>query len=400
MLRVVSLTYIAVALTAASFALYGAMMTLFARGMWRRRTRRREAMERAPRVSVFKPLAGSDDDLDENLESFARLDYPSFEVLLGVASPNDPAVPVARRFLARHPRLDGRIVVTDPDATINPKVAQLVGLERVATGDIFVISDSNVRVRPDYLWSMVERLADAGVGLVSSLFAGTGERTLGAALENLQLCCHAAPGLVALDAVSDRARSIGKSMAMRRRDLARLGGFVPVGGVLAEDDALGQRFLKEGLRVVTSLDAVENRNVDCSIGRTFERHTRWSKMRRALFPAGFALEPLMTPIVAASAGVLLEPGKVTAAVFGATCIVQTAIALGAVRVLRGHGLSWRYIPLELVRSYVMLLCWARAWASRRVDWRGHVFVLGRGTVITPLASPSGDRASSRARLAA
>jgi ceramide glucosyltransferase len=391
--------YIAVALPAASFALYGAMMFLFARGMWRRRKPRQEAMKRAPRVTVLKPLAGCDDDLEANLESFARLDYPSFELLLGVASPDDPAAALARRFLARHPRLDGRVVLTHPDAAFNPKVAQLVGLEQVATGDVYVISDSNVRVQPDYLWAMVERLADDRVGLVTSLFSGAGERTLGAALENLQLCSHCTPGLVALDAVTSRPLTIGKSMAMRRRDLVRLGGFVPVGSVLAEDYALGRRFLDAGLRIHTSLHSVENRNVDCTMARTFERHSRWSKMRHVLYPVGFAFEPLMTPILAASIGVLLAPGKVTAAVLGATCIVQTAVAMGAVRVLRGHWMPWRYIPLELVRSFVMLVCWGRGWASRRVDWRGHIFAMSRGTAIQPVASGAAG-SSTRARLAA
>jgi ceramide glucosyltransferase len=395
----VSLEHLAVALTAASLALYATMMLLFARGLVRRRKQVRAPMDRAPRVTIFKPLAGQDDDLEQNLESFARIDYPSFEILFGVASPNDPAMAVARRFLARHPRLHARIVVTDPDAAINPKVAQLVGLERVATGDVYVISDSNVRVRPGYLWALVGELADERVGMVSSLFAGTGERTLGAALENLQLCCHAAPGLVAVDSVSKRPFTIGKSMAIRRRDLARLGGFLPVGDVLAEDHALGRRFLDAGFVARTSLEAVENRNVGCTIGRTLERHTRWSKMRRALHPVAFAVEPIMTPILVASAGVFVAPGKVTAALLGVTCVAQTTAALVAVRALRGYWMSWRYVPLELVRSYVTLLCWVRACASRRIDWRGHAFVMKRGTVIVP-ATEATERASTRARLAA
>lgn len=394
-----SLEHLAVALTAASLALYATMMLLFARGLVRRRKLQRAPMDRAPRVTIFKPLAGSDDDLEQNLESFARIDYPSFEILFGVASPDDPAFALARRFVARHPRLDARVVVTDPDAAINPKVAQLAGLERVATGDVYVISDSNVRVRPGYLWALVGELADERVGMVSSLFAGTGERTLGAALENLQLCCHSAPGLVALDTVSKRPLTVGKSMAIRRRDLARLGGFLPVGDVLAEDHALGRRFLDAGFVARTSLEAVENRNVGCTIGRTLERHTRWSKMRRALNPVAFAAEPIMTPIIVASAGVFVAPGKVTAALLGATCILQTTAALVSVRALRGAWMSWRYVPLELVRSYVTLLCWMRACASRRIDWRGHAFVMKRGTVIVP-AAEAGDRASSRARLAA
>ncbi len=394
----VSLVPLAVALTATSLALYAAMMALFARGMWARRRGGRASMDRAPRVTLFKPLAGRDDDLEANLESFARIDYPSFEILLGVASPGDPAFLVARRFVARHPKLDARVVLTDPEAAINPKVAQLVGLERAATGEVYVISDSNVRVRPGYLWSLVAELTDPAVGMVTSLFAGTGERTLGAALENLQLCCHAAPGLLAMIAVSKRPLTVGKSMAIRRRDLAQLGGFLPVGDVLAEDYALGRRFLDAGFATRTSLEPVENRNVGCTVARTLERHTRWSKMRRALYPAGFAFEPLMTPVVVASAGLAFAPGDVTAAVFAATCVVQTVAALTAVRVLRGSWLSWRYIPLELVRSYIGLLCWMRACVSRRIEWRGHAFTMMRGTRIVPVESP--PERPDRARLAA
>ena len=394
-----SLVHLAVALTAASLTLYSTMMLLFARGMLSRGRSPAKPVDRAPRVTILKPLAGKDDDLEANLESFARIDYPSFEILLGVASADDPAYPVARRFVARHSRLGARVVLTDRDAAVNPKVAQLAGLEREATGEVYVISDSNVRVKPGYLWALVAELADERVGMVSSLFAGTGERTLGAALENLQLCCHAAPGLVATDAVSSRPLTVGKSMAIRRRDLARLGGFLPVGDVLAEDHALGRRFLDAGFLARTSLDAVENRNVGCSMARTLERHTRWSKMRRALSPVAFAVEPIMTPVVMASVGVVLAPGKLTVALLAGTCVAQTTAALVSVRALRGYWLPWRYLPLEIVRSYVGLFCWARACASRRIEWRGNAFLMTRGTRIVPVEG-DGERASARARLAA
>ena len=277
-------------------------------------------------------------------------------------------------------------------------MAQLVGLERAATGDVYVISDSNVRVRPDYLWSLVAELADERVGLVTSLFGGNGERTLGAALENLQLCAAVAPGYAAMNAIH-RPVTVGKSMAMRRRDMARLGGFLPLGDVLAEDYALGQRFRDAGFLVRASLDMVENWNVACTVMRTVERHTRWSKLRRALLPAGFALEPMLVPIVVASAAAAIAPGELTAAMLGATCILQTTTALIAVRMLRGRWLAWWYAPLEIVRSYVAFLCWIRAAASRRIEWRGHSFTLTRGSVIVRAAAPS-ERAAGRAGLAA
>jgi ceramide glucosyltransferase len=395
----VSLVHIAVATTAVSFALYAAVLALFARALKKRRGRARP-VGRAPRVTIFKPLAGSDDDLEANLASFARIDYPSFEILLGVAQLSDPAFGAARRVLARHPKLDARIVLTDPDAALNPKVAQLVGLERVATGEIYVISDSNVRVPSSYLWSLVAELADERVGMVTSLFAGTGERTIGAALENLQLCAATTPGLAAMDAVSRRPFTVGKSMAVRRRDLAVLGGFQPVGHVLAEDHVLGRRFLAAGFEARTSFEVVENRNVACSVARTIERHTRWAKMRRSLSPAAFAAEPALTPIIVASAGVLVAPSKVTATVLALVCVAQTACALLAVRLLRGQGLAWWYAPLEVARSYVALLCWACACVSRRIAWRGHPFLLGRGSVIVAAAANASERSAGRAGLPA
>jgi len=384
-----------------SVALYAAMMALFWRAMVRRRALRRQkpSVERAPRVSILKPLAGSDDELEDNLESFARIDYPSYEILIGVADASDPAFAVARRFCARNPRIDARIIVTDPDAAPNPKVAQLIALERVATGELFVISDSNVRVGSRYLWSLVSELSDPRVGIVTSLFAGTGERTLGAALENLQICAGTAPGIAAMDAVSGRPLTVGKSMALRKRDLVQLGGFRPVGHVLAEDHLLGRRILNAGYAARTSLDIVENRNVGCSLTRTIERHTRWAKMRRSLFPLGFYVEPLLLPVVMASAGALLVPCRVMAICLGIVSVMQTLCALLAARLIRGRGLAWWYAPLELVRSYVALFCWLRACVSRRIDWRGHPFLLERGSVILPVA-PSDDRAASGARFAA
>lgn len=375
--------HIAVAATAVSFALYATMLSLFARAMATRRGRTWAESDRAPRVSILKPLAGSDDDLDDNLASFARIEYPVFEVLFGVADTTDPAFAAARRFLARYPWVDARVVVTDRQAALNPKVAQLVGLERVATGEVCVISDSNVRVQPTYLRALVSELADPQVGLVASLFSGTGERSLGAAMENLQICASTAPGLAAVDTVSSRPFTVGKSMACRRSDLAALGGFQSVGHVLAEDHVLRSLFLAAGLKTRMSFDLVENRNVGCTVSRTIERHTRWAKLRRSLNPTAFMAEPMLTPVIVASGGVVAAPCKLTAGLLVAVCLAQTACALLAVRLLRGRALAWWYAPLEIARSYVTFLCWAIACVNRRIAWRGHPFSLRRGTVIVP-----------------
>lgn len=333
-------------------------------------------------VSILKPLAGRDDDLDANLESFATLDEHPHEILFGVASRSDPAYRAACAFVARHPEIDARVIVTNPRAAINPKVAQLIGLAAEARGDVLVTSDSNVRVRPDYLVHLLAPLRDARCGLVTSVFAGTGERTLGAALENLQLTAVIAPCVVL--STLGMPVTVGKSMAMRRGDLERLGGFAAFGNLLAEDAAMGRRFAEAGLRVATSFVPVENRNVVGTVARSFERHSRWAKMRRAMSPTFFAIEPFFSPILVAIVAAFLVPGRLTCAALAASTLLQTFTALAAAWTVRGQPLPWRYAPLEIVRVFLMFACWVSACLSRTVSWRGNALAVGRGTVLTPI----------------
>jgi ceramide glucosyltransferase len=360
---------------AASVAIHLLVLSAF---LVARRRRRPRELQRGPRVTIMKPLAGADEDLAANLESFAAIDYPAFEVLFGVADPEDPAAPIVRRFLARNPRLNARLIVTDPHAALNPKVAQLIGLERVATGEVLVISDSNVRVRPSYLFDLIGELSQDGVGLVSSVVVGTGERSVGAAVENLHLMSFIAPGVLAATVLTESPLTIGKSMAMRRRDLLRVGGLASVSDVLAEDYVLGRAFKEAGYGVVISQAAVENRNVDCALSRTVERHTRWAKMRRAIAPVAFWLEPLSEPVVV---GTIVAALTSSATLLAASILFRVATVAICQRALRGRITLG--VLLEPLRAYVAALCWIRSALSRRVEWRGHAFVLGEDSRLIP-----------------
>ncbi|HQR47629.1 MAG TPA: glycosyltransferase, partial [Thermoanaerobaculia bacterium] len=194
-----------------------------------------------PGISVLKPLRGVDDDLAANLESFAAQDWPEVEVLLGLHDASDPAEPVAREAERRWPGRF-RVLVHGSALGVNPQVAQLAALAAAARHDLLVVSDSNVRVRAGYLSEIAARLEDPGVGLVTHLIAGVGERGTGALLENLHLAGGVATGIAAAKAVAGRDVVMGKSMAFRRADLAALGGLERVKDLLAEDYVLGQMF--------------------------------------------------------------------------------------------------------------------------------------------------------------
>ena len=75
---------LALGATAASCAAYVVLWTAFARGL--RRSPRAPGSGEAPVVSILKPLSGLDDDLEDNLASFAAIDYPRFELLVPAAA--------------------------------------------------------------------------------------------------------------------------------------------------------------------------------------------------------------------------------------------------------------------------------------------------------------------------
>ena len=105
--------------------------------------------QRWPPVSILKPLAGLDDNLFGNLESFCRLDYPAYEIIFCLASPNDPAHAIARKVRARNPRpadLHPRFHALREGH--NPKVRNMLAGYRGARHDVAARQRQQRRGRP------------------------------------------------------------------------------------------------------------------------------------------------------------------------------------------------------------------------------------------------------------
>ncbi len=343
-----------------------------------------------PRVAVLRPLAGRDDSLDANLDALAAQEGGAYEVILGVATLDDPAMRAALAFQRRHPALPVRVLLTRPTNARNPKVAQLLDMALATDAEALVISDSNTRPHRTWLAELVAELQQPGVGLVSSLVVGTGERSFGAALENLQLCAGVAAGIAAVQHLGDRCLAVGKSMALWRRALDRAGGLQRVADTLAEDHLLGVHIRAAGYRVRTSLTPVANVNVRCAPTRTLERHTRWALMRRRLTPFGLGLaqEWLLNPLAPACVAAVVAPSRITLAAVAFCALLQVAGARILVRMLRGVEAPAWVALLEPLRVALAVLCGALALVSDRVSWRGHAFRVGEGTALTPLPGAS------------
>lgn len=362
----------------AAIAAASVATTLFALGCVFWVTRRREFAAFTPPVTIYKPLKGLDEGLEENLRSFFELDYPTFQLLFCVADPGDPAAALVGRLIREYPDHDARLVLTCPIFGLNPKVESLAAMEPYRRHETILISDSNVRVHPPYLRETACYLAEPGVGLVTNLFGGVEEDHSGAALENLQLNGTVAAG-VALASVVGITCVVGKSMLMPIRALEAIGGFASVRNLLAEDQAIGIKVRKAGYSIRLSHHVVANINRHRSFRWFLNRHSRWFKIRRRLALATFLFEPALNLTTVGLVWAL--SGESGAAWGGLLVLVGLGVTRDALqaRRLRGEFPRFRHLLLSPVKDLFLLPVWFDALLNRRIDWRGHRFVIGRFT---------------------
>lgn len=345
-----------------------------------------------PGISILKPLCGLDDDLMANLESFSELDWDRYEVLLGVRDPRDAAYPVACRAARRWPERM-RVVLQRGEPGLNPKVNQLITLATRARHDLLVVSDSNVRVERDYLNEIGALLADPAVGLVTHPIAGRGERTLGALLDNTYMCTVVAPGMVAMRAIARRALVVGKSMALRRADLAALGGFEAVKDVLAEDHVMGQ-LVEHRLRkrVAVAQRPITNLVRTRSLRAFCERYVRWGTIqRRSIGLGGYVALLLLNPLPLALAAFALSPHVVIALGVLACFTCKLELECAARRSLGLPAPRLRGALALLCKDGLLLVTWIGGLIRNVVVWRGTRLAVLDGTVLVPIDATSDEQ---------
>ncbi len=343
----------------------------------RAKSRRIQPSASRPPLSVLKPLCGADAGLEQNLESFFTQSYPDYELVFGVQDPRDPAIAIVERLQKRHPHVRAQLVVHTGGSGINPKVKNLRGMLPHAEHDLIVVSDSNVHAPQRYLAEMVDTLHSRdNVGLVTNLFVGAGENTLGAALENVQLNGFCAAGAALPTALGD-ALVVGKSMLLSRSTFEALGGFERVADVLAEDFVMGKMFQHAGYGIRIAPTVLENVTSSMSISAFMQRHLRWSMLRWRLRPAAYLLEPLTSPLATLPLALLwLGPAG-----FALTLGLLALRDVGGWVALRGFRRAWMPALLSPLRELCVLFVWARALFKRHIEWRGHRVRLGAGTLL-------------------
>jgi ceramide glucosyltransferase len=359
--------------------------SLFAAWAFFRRRRREAAAGPPPPVTILKPLKGLGVELEANLESFCTLDYPEYQIVFGVADPDDPAVGVVERIRRRHPARDIALVVDAEPIGANRKVANLAHMMRRAKHDILVLSDSDIRVAPDYLRQVVAPFTAPDVGLVTCLYRGVGKAGGFTRLESLFVNTDFMPSVLVAQLVEDFRYAFGATIAMRRQALDAIGGFEAIADHLADDFQLGCRTADAGFRLVLSPHVVET-HLDASTAGDLARHQlRWARTYRVCRPRGYFLT-ILTHGTSWAALFLLLSGfsgtgwQVLLCALGVRLVAAGTIA-GA---YLGSRQTLRDLWLVPVKDLLLTAVWLASFLGNEVEWGGERFVVGADGLMQPL----------------
>jgi len=329
-----------------------------------------------PAVSVLKPLYGEEPGLYENLRSFVDQHYPAFQVVFGLRSPNDEALPIVRRLIADRLASDIALVV-DPRATgSNLKVANLANMLPAAKHDILVFADSDMHVGPDYLATVTAPLHDPAVGLVTCLYrglpaSGTLAGGLWSRLGALHINFSFLPSALLGEALSAGGGCFGATIALRRAVLDRIGGLGVVQDELADDHRIGAAVREQDLTTVLSPYLVETTVSEKNLNCLWRHELRWARTVRLMAPVGFAASVVTHAVALALLAALACGLSLTALWFLAmSCVLRWGSAAAIACILRLPVTGLWLLPLRDLLSFAVFI---GSFCGRSVSWRDHLF---------------------------
>lgn len=385
-------------LTAASWV-YWLVALILVRAHFGRRNEPEGPPDFTPPVSILKPVKGVDFEAFENFASFCRQDYPEYEILFGVADPADPVVPIIRRIQTEYEEQPIRLILAPKVIGTNRKASMLHHLAAAARHDILVISDSDMRVTPDYLRRVVAPLADETVGLVTCPYVAADPRTLTARLEALHMGFSFLPSILVGRLVLGMRFAMGASNSLRRHTLERIGGFAGLADYLADDYQLGVRIAATGLRIHLSRYLMVAYLGATRFREQWERELRWMQCNRVSRPAEYpGLWLTYTLPLALLYLVASDFGRLGWGMVAGSLAVRWTVAWFIMTVTGQHHLR-RWLIWLPVRDCLSAVVWVAGLWGRRVTWRGETFRLVGNGLLQPLADTDRSRQPLPARLA-
>jgi len=350
----------------------------------------------APGVSILKSLKGLDPAMLDAFRSHCRQTYTGdYELLFGVSSLDDPAIPAVEELQREFPDLSIQLIHCPASLGTNGKVSTLIQLAAHARHPYLLINDSDITVSPRYLERVMAHFAPSAsspmqVGLVTALYRGRAHGTLPSRLESLGIATDFQAGVLLSKMIEGGLHyGLGSTLAVSREALAKIGGLAPLVDHLADDYELGVRIDRAGYRVALSAEVVETSTPPYTWRGFTDHQLRWARTVRDARPGGY-IGLIFTHGLAWAVLNVIASGlsPVSFWLLGLSFFLRLALAMtvGA-QVLADHQVlpSLWLLPL---RDLVAMAVWIAGFAGNTIVWRGQRFTLKGGKLIK-LTEPAG-----------
>ncbi|HYM00896.1 MAG TPA: glycosyltransferase [Blastocatellia bacterium] len=354
-------------------------------------------------MSIIAPCKGRDDELEQNLKALFRQDHPDFEILLAVASEDDPAREVIDKVISANPGVKSRIVVAGPSSGRSQKINNLLAAIRLIDeqikdqdSQVLVFFDSDARPRENWLRSLIGPLSEPEVAVT------TGYRWY----LPLEPNCPSRFWAVLLSAwnaavattLGDHGRNFawGGSTAIRLETFRRIHVADRWQSALSDDYAMTTAVQQSGLKIrfvpqcllVTRedpsfLSLLEFTTRQMIITRVYRPRAWWVGMiSYLLFNLGFWASVALIPVTSRVTAFANNPPSsfavmvaLTALIYLLGCGKGLTRVLGALKALPEFAseiksLWWAYCIAWPLVSLVFLYNFLRSAVTRRIVWRG------------------------------
>ncbi|HTU50074.1 MAG TPA: glycosyltransferase [Acidobacteriaceae bacterium] len=341
-----------------------------------------------PPISILKPVRGLDPEAYDNFASFCRQDYPEYEILFCVGDSHDSALPLIEKLRADFPDCLIRILVGTGRNATNDKVAKLARLVEEASFEHLVISDSDVRVEPQYLRRIVAPMADPGTGAVTCFYVPTKDTSWIQRLQDVGMLSDFYPGILVAWQLDGVKFALGPTICTTRSHLREFSGYASIENKPADDLWVGRLIAERGHEVVLLPYAISTVPDYQSFRDLFSKRLRWITVMRHMRPWGHAGLIFTLGLPWALFAVAIEPTKIATAVYlGGYFLVRCVLMLSVGSLgLKQRGV-WAKLPLIPVWDALATLIWLTSFARKSILWRGHKYAIVNGNLV-PVESNS------------
>jgi chlorobactene glucosyltransferase len=259
----------------------------------------------APRVSIIVAARNEEDALPAALDSFLKLDYPNYEVILVDDDSTDGTGAIADEWAAR-PAGAGKLRIIhnrELPAGWRGKVHALHLAEQAASSEWLLATDADVVFHPTILRRAMALARDRNVQLLSITpefeMRSFAEKVVLPAFSILLATLY--PPRLVNDPTSRRAIGAGAFLLMQRAEFDALGGYATLKNTVIEDLRMAELFKYSGRRIGLAMTR--------GLFRTRMYHG-WREMfeglsRSAFEGTGYSLPKVLGGVVAGNAAAVL-----------------------------------------------------------------------------------------------